>query len=40
MALRNAVGGAYSAASVVNDGGTVVKGGNVASDSQIGRAHV
>jgi hypothetical protein len=33
MALRNAVGGAYSAASVVNDGGTVVKGGNVASDS-------
>ena len=33
MALRNAVGGAYSAASVKNDGGTVVKGGNVASDS-------
>ena len=33
MALRNAVGGAYSAASVVNDGGTVVKGGGVASDS-------
>jgi len=33
MALRNAVGGAYSAASVVNDGGTVVKGGNVAGDS-------
>lgn len=33
MALRNAVGGAYSAASVKNDGGTVVKGGAVASDS-------
>lgn len=33
MALRNAVGGAYSAAGVKNDGGTVVKGGNVASDS-------
>jgi len=33
MALRNAVGGAYSAASVKNDGGTVVKGGGVASDS-------
>lgn len=33
MALRNAVGGAYSAASVKNDGGTVVKGGNIASDS-------
>ena len=33
MALRNAVGGAYAAASVVNDGGTVVKGGNIASDS-------
>jgi len=33
MALRNAVGGAYSAASVKNDGGSVVKGGNVASDS-------
>lgn len=33
MALRNAVGGAYSAASVKNDGGSVVKGGNVANDS-------
>tara|TARA_B100002019_G_scaffold149414_1_gene128573 strand:+ start:1570 stop:2211 length:642 start_codon:yes stop_codon:yes gene_type:complete len=33
MALRNAVGGAYAAASVKNDGGTVVKGGGVASDS-------
>tara|TARA_B100001059_G_C17827203_1_gene582148 strand:+ start:1444 stop:2085 length:642 start_codon:yes stop_codon:yes gene_type:complete len=33
MALRNAVGGAYSASSVKNDGGSVVKGGNVASDS-------
>jgi hypothetical protein len=33
MALRNAVGGAYAAASVKNDGGTVVKGGNIASDS-------
>lgn len=33
MALRNAVGGAYSAAGVKNDGGTVVKGGAVASDS-------
>ena len=33
MALRNAVGGAYSAAGVKNDGGTVVKGGGVASDS-------
>ena len=32
MALRNAVGGAYSAASVVNDGGTVGCG-NIASDS-------
>ena len=35
MALRNAVGGAYAAASVKNDGGTVVKGGNVASDSPV-----
>lgn len=33
MALRNAVGGAYAATSVKNDGGTVVKGGNIASDS-------
>lgn len=33
MALRNAVGGAYTAAGVKNDGGSVVKGGNVASDS-------
>jgi len=33
MSLRNAVGGAYAAINVKNDGGTVVKGGNIASDS-------
>jgi hypothetical protein len=35
MALVNAVGGAYSAASVKNNAGTVVKGGTPASDSPI-----
>jgi len=35
MALVNAVGGSYSAASVKNNAGTVVKGGTPASDSPI-----
>ena len=35
MALRNTTGGAYSAAAVRNDAGTVVKGGTPASDSPI-----
>ena len=35
MALRNAVGGAYDKSTVINDGGTVVKGGTPASDSPI-----
>tara|TARA_A100001201_G_scaffold136770_1_gene126042 strand:- start:261 stop:920 length:660 start_codon:yes stop_codon:yes gene_type:complete len=36
--LRNAVGGAYAAGSVVNDGGTVVKAGNVAAGDPITKA--
>ena len=35
MALRNATGGAYSAASVKNNNGTIVKAGNVSSDGPI-----
>ena len=35
MALRNAVGGAYSAATVKNNNGTIVKGGNAASDGPV-----
>jgi hypothetical protein len=35
MALVNAVGGAYSAASVKNNNGTIVKGGDVASDGPV-----
>lgn len=35
MALANATGGAYSAASVKNNAGTIVKGGNVSSDGPI-----
>ncbi len=33
--LRNAVGGSYAATSVVNDGGTIVKAGNVAAGDPI-----
>lgn len=36
--LRNAVGGSYAASSVVNDGGTVVKAGNVAAGDPITKA--
>ena len=35
MALRNTTGGAYSAASVRNNNGTIVKAGNVSSDGPI-----
>lgn len=35
MALANATGGAYSAASVKNNAGTIIKGGTPASDSPI-----
>ena len=35
MALRNTTGGAYSAASVRNDNGTIVRAGNVSSDGPI-----
>jgi len=35
MALRNTTGGAYSAAAVRNDNGTIVKAGNVASDGPV-----
>ena len=36
--LRNAVGGSYAATSVVNDGGTIVKAGNVAAGDPITKA--